>query len=202
MSKDNPLYHVLPTSTQINDLSKSNRVVAFNVSIGDQDQNMFKNISVNQNTIKNSSESFRVMENIGRSATGASAYLIDQGLYEYYRNASYECTVTMLGNVMIQPTMYFYLKNVPMFKGTYWITEVSHSIKNNNIITTFKGARMPYTQLPDPQDSFTSAYRTLFDKMTQNAVAKVNNADKNKTQKQSKSIFYNYILRLFVFKGK
>jgi hypothetical protein len=73
---------------------------------------------------------------------------------------------------MIQPTMYFYLKNVPMFRGSYWITEVSHNIRNNNIVTTFKGTRIPYASLPDPKDSFLSSYRTLFDKITRTAVAK------------------------------
>ena len=76
-----------------------------------------------------------------------------------------------MGNVMIQPTMYFYLKNVPMFKGSYWISEVSHSIKGNNIVTTFSGLRMPLTSLPDPKDSFASSYRVLFDKISAKAVA-------------------------------
>jgi hypothetical protein len=79
---------------------------------------------------------------------------------------------------MIQPTMFFYLKNIPMFKGTYWITEVAHSIRNNNITTTFKGSRMPYTALPDLKDSFMSSYRTLFDKLTLKAQNRVNGIDK------------------------
>jgi len=58
-----------------------------------------------------------------------------------------------------------------MFKGSYWITEVSHSIKSNVITTTFAGARIPYTSLPDPKDSFISSYRVLFDKMASKARA-------------------------------
>jgi hypothetical protein len=83
-----------------------------------------------------------------------------------------------MGNVMIQPTMFFYLKNIPMFKGTYWITEVGHEIRNNNIVTKFKGSRMPYTALPDLTDSFMSSYRTLFDKLQQKAINRVNGSDK------------------------
>jgi hypothetical protein len=82
-----------------------------------------------------------------------------------------------MGNVMIQPTMFFYLKNIPMFKGSYWITEVSHMIKNNNITTKFKGSRIPYTSLPDLSDSFMSSYRTLFDKLTNKAQSRVNGVD-------------------------
>jgi hypothetical protein len=68
-----------------------------------------------------------------------------------------------MGNVMIQPTMFFYLKNIPMFRGSYWITEVSHNIRNNSITTTFKGSRIPQASLPDPEDSFVSSYKSLFD---------------------------------------
>ena len=60
-----------------------------------------------------------------------------------------------------------------MFKGSYWITEVSHKISNNNITTTFKGSRIPYASLPDPNDSFLSSYKTLFDKLTNTATARV-----------------------------
>jgi hypothetical protein len=79
--------------------------------------------------------------------------------------------------------MYFYLKNIPMFRGTYWITEVSHSIRNNNIETTFKGTRMPVAALPDPEDSFISSYKSLLDKITNSARATVKkiNDDKAKT---------------------
>jgi hypothetical protein len=60
-----------------------------------------------------------------------------------------------------------------MFRGSYWITEVSHNIRGNNITTSFKGTRIPSTSLPDPKDSFMTSYRALFDKITKTAVAKV-----------------------------
>ena len=89
-----------------------------------------------------------------------------------------------MGNVMIQPTMYFYLKNIPMFKGSYWITEVSHSIKSNTITTTFSGARIPYTSLPDPKDSFISSYRVLFDRMASKAQSILKQNEKPKESKE------------------
>jgi len=95
-----------------------------------------------------------------------------------------------MGNVMIQPTMYFYLKNIPMFKGTYWITEVSHSIKGNVINTSFVGTRIPYTSLPDPKDSFIASYRVLFDKMTSKAKAILKQQESTKTGTQ-KPVVYN-----------
>ncbi len=167
---NNPLFITSLESFTANDLSKSNKVVAFEVSFGDQNQGIFKGVSLDQNTIKNTSESFYVLEHLARSESGAGAFNIDVGLFDYYKQASYQCEVTCMGNVMIQPTMFFYLKNIPMFRGSYWITEVSHSIVNNTISTKFKGSRIPYSSLPDPKDSFVASYRQLFDKISASAL--------------------------------
>ena len=177
-TNNNPVMITLPKVFSTGDLAKSNKVVAFEVSFGDQNQGIFKGITLDQASIKNTTESFYVLENLARSESGSGTYNVDIGLFEYYRQAAYTCDITCMGNVMIQPTMFFYLKNIPMFKGTYWITEVSHEIRNNNIITRFKGSRMPYTALPDLTDSFMSSYRTLFDKVQQKAINRVNGSDK------------------------
>ena len=169
------------------DFFKSNKAVAFEVSFGDQNQGIFKGIELNQSSVKNTSESFAVLERLGASETGSSTAQVDIGLFDIYRSQSYTCDVTMMGNVMIQPTMYFYLKNIPLFKGTYWIQEVTHSIRNNTIETTFKGTRIPITSLPDPKDSFMASYRALFDKMVAKAVAKVKDENQklaNKTNNE------------------
>ena len=175
---NNPVMITLPKVFKTGDLAKTNKVVAFEVSFGDQNQGIFKGVQLDQASIKNTSESFVVLENLARSESGSSSYNVDIGLFEYYRQAAYTCDVTCMGNVMIQPTMYFYLKNIPMFKGTYWITEVTHSIRNGSITTTFKGSRMPYTALPDLSDSFMSSYRTLFDKIQRKAINRINGKDK------------------------
>lgn len=160
---NNPLIIALPEVFNTENLSKSNKVVAFEVSFGDQNQSIFKGVTLDQSSIKNTSESFVVLENLSRGESGAGTYNVDIGLFDYYRQASYSCEVTCMGNVMIQPTMFFYLKNIPMFRGSYWITEVSHNIRNNSITTTFKGSRIPQASLPDPEDSFVSSYKSLFD---------------------------------------
>jgi hypothetical protein len=136
-----------------------------------------------------------VLENIGRAASGAGALNVDVGLFDYYKQASYQCTVTCMGNVMIQPTMFFYLKNVPMFRGSYWITEVTHTIKSNNISTTFSGTRIPYTSLPDPTDSFVASYRILFDKIQSKASRIIKQRESNKTDTQETVVYQkiNYI---------
>lgn len=175
---NNPLIVTIPGVFSNSDMTKSNKVVAFEVSVGDQNQNIFKSVGLDSSIVKNTTESFAVLENLGRSENGAAAQQIDTNLFDIYRNVSYSCDVTCLGNVMIQPTMYFYLKNVPMFRGSYWITEVTHNInKSNSISTSFKGTRIPYSALPNPKDSFMASYRVLFDKITAKAQARQNEAD-------------------------
>ncbi len=169
---NNPII-VGPDIFRIVDYAKSNKAVAFEVSFGDQNQSIFKGLELNQATVKNTSQTFDIQEQLGNAETGSSTAQIDIGLYDIYRTASYACKVTAMGNVMIQPTMYFYLKNVPLFRGTYWITEVSHMIQNNTIETTFTGRRLALQSLPDPKDSFLASYRALFDQLTSQAVAKV-----------------------------
>ena len=169
---NNPLIITTPEVFNNVDLSKSNRVVGFEVSFGDQNQSIFKGVTLDQTSLKNNTESMVVLENLARSESGAGAYNVDISLFDYYRQASYTCDVTSMGNVMIQPTMYFYLKNIPMFRGSYLITEVSHDIRGNNFTTKFKGYRIPYASLPDPKDSFISSYRVLFDRLRTNLIQK------------------------------
>ena len=189
---NNPLIITNLESFTKNDLSKTNKVVAFEVSIGDQNQGIFKGIQLDQSTLKNTSESFIVLENLARSESGAGAYNVDVGLFDYYKQASYRCEVSCMGNVMIQPTMFFYVKNIPMFRGSYWITEVNHSIKGNTITTSFAGSRIPYTSLPNPKDSFVSSYKVLFDKLISKAQAKLKQDSKiTGTTTQQPVIFQN-----------
>lgn len=183
----NPMIITAPRVFDNAELSKSNRVVAFEVSFGDQNQGIFKGVQLDQSSLKNTTESFIAMENLGRSESGANAYQVDIGLYDIYRQSSYTCQVSSMGNVMIQPTMYFYLKNIPMFKGTYWITEVSHSIRNGTISTTFTGTRIPVASLPDPREATMATYRPLFDAIVNKATIK-NNESKIKLPDNEKSI--------------
>lgn len=169
MVNNNPLLITTSQAFSLGDLTKSNKVVSFEVSFGDQNQGMFKGLTLDQSTLRNTSASAYVLEHLARSESGANAANVDISLFDYYKTAAYSCEVKMLGNVMIQPTMFFYLKNVPMFKGSYWITEVTHDVRNNSVMTTFKGARMPIGSLPNPKDSFSASYKTLFDKLTNQA---------------------------------
>jgi hypothetical protein len=54
----------------------------------------------------------------------------------------------MLGCALIQPTMYFNLRNIPMFSGPYMITNVSHRISENGFDTSIEGQRQPFYSIP------------------------------------------------------
>jgi hypothetical protein len=69
-------------------------------------------------------------------------------LYNLYKQRSYKASVVCLGNALLQPTMYFNLRHVPMFNGPYMITDVSHSIQPGTFQTTFEGVRQGIYDLP------------------------------------------------------
>lgn len=169
------------------DFKKSNRVVSFEVNFGDFGQGIFKSVSLDQNTYQNTTESHLALERLARSQGGGGTYQIDTGLFDIYKTASYQCTVEMMGNVMIQPTMYFYLANIPMFEGTYLVYDVAHQIASNNITTTITGVRLSNTTLPNLETSFIASYRPLFSRVLSSAVKKIrfieNSVTLNKTLK-------------------
>lgn len=141
----NPFYEDFGTKT---DYALSNRVVGFNVDIGTRNQNIFYSFSITQDSGKATSESIQQINLMANSATGRSTATQNVSLYNIYKNMSYECEVVALGNALLQPTMYFNLRHVPMFNGSYMITEVKHSIQPGQFQTTFKGIRQSYMSLP------------------------------------------------------
>ena len=85
------------------------------------------------------------MANLYRNREGATQ---SASLYNVYKNRSYRCSIDMMGNALIQPTMYFNLRNIPMFSGPYMITKVTHRISNNGFDTFFDGQRQPFYSIP------------------------------------------------------
>ena len=144
-STNNPLIENQQNKTN---WDKSNRVVGFNIDFGTRNQNMFKSISLDQNQFKSTSETFQVLSDMANLASGDKVAQQTASLYNVYRTRSYTCAVTSMGNAMIQPTMYFNLRHVPMFYGPYFITNVSHDITVNGFETSFEGIRQPIFSFP------------------------------------------------------
>jgi hypothetical protein len=142
---NNPLAE---TQLNKNDHDKSNKVAGFNVDIGPQNQSIFYGFNVNQDNHQNTAEALEVINQMANQAGNRAVGTQNVSLYNLYKNRSYSCTISMMGNAMIQPTMYFNLRYVPMFSGPYMILDVTHSIKPGSFDTIISGIRQPVYSLP------------------------------------------------------
>ena len=125
---------------------KNSNITCFAVDFGGQSQQMFNNIQLDTSEFYDTEESIRVWVD---AVNSTDQYLQTTNLFPILEKRSYTCTVSGLGNATIQPLSYFYLRNVPLFHGTYWITNVSHKINPNTMSTTFKGVRQPIISKQD-----------------------------------------------------
>lgn len=128
----------------VNDKDTGYDIPCFGVTYGKQYQSYFTNISP---TMENPVITEQVIKSqflLANSAPNGSSkeLFVGQDLYTIYSNNSYSCTVEMLGCAWVQPLMYFALLNIPMFRGSYLIHKVSHSIQQGMMKTTFVGTRM------------------------------------------------------------
>jgi hypothetical protein len=144
-ASDNPL---VENQTNKNDWDKSNKVVGFNVDIGPQNQSIFRGFEVSQDAGKATAESLQVINSMANQAGNRGGATQSTSLYNIYKNRSYSCKLSMLGNALIQPTMYFNLRYVPMFSGPYMILEVNHIISPGIFDTQVTGIRQPTAALP------------------------------------------------------
>jgi hypothetical protein len=125
---------------------KNSNITCFAVDFSRQNQQMFNNIQLDTNEFYDTEESIRTWVD---AVNSTDQYLQTTNLFPILEKRSYTCTVSGLGNATIQPLSYFYLRNVPLFHGTYWITNVSHKINPNTMSTTFKGVRQPIISKQD-----------------------------------------------------
>ena len=121
-----------------------NDIAIFSVNYGQQNQNIFKDISLDQSEFSETDESLKISDDFAHKGTENNVSLGGQNIYNVYSVRSYKAEVEMLGNPMIQPMMHFQLNNIPMFHGAYMITRVKHSIKPNHMSTVFTGTRVRY----------------------------------------------------------
>ena len=167
--------------TNKKDHDKSNKVAGFNIEIGPQNQSMFTSFMVSQDNHASTAESLQLLTDLANNYHNVKGVTQSVSLYNLYKVRSYTCTVSMMGNAMIQPAMYFNVKHVPMFNGPYMITKVSHSIKPGTFETIFEGVRQPTAQL-SKQDDFLAVIKT---NLLQHIIDK-NKQDKIEEEKQTK----------------
>jgi len=130
------------------DWAISNKCVGFNVDMGIRNQNVFYSFEVRMDSGKATSESIQTQLNMVNQESGRTVATQNNGLYNFYKQRSYECMVSCLGNALLQPMMYFNLRHVPMFNGPYMILEVNHIISPGSFQTSFTGIRQGIYDLP------------------------------------------------------
>lgn len=140
------------------DSTKLNIMVpSFGVTYAKQSQGYFKNIKVQMDNPKTTNYSivnlFSLMQGSARGDV-LFPYAVGQDIFSVYSNRSYNCSVEMMGCMNIMPMMYFQLNNIPMFNGSYMITNVSHSLRSGQMVTNFTGVRMSRNIIPFNKDVF------------------------------------------------
>lgn len=141
--------HNLPIQYEDKNLSNNMHIPAFGVTYGMQNQNYFTDVNVSMDTPNVTDASLQATMQIvdenakkGTSDTTVNFRCFGQDMYKVFSNHAYHCTVTMLGCATIQPLMYFQLNNVPLFRGTYIIHKVTHTVSANEMKTTFVGTKV------------------------------------------------------------
>ena len=147
------------------DWSLSNKCVGFNVDIGIRNQNIFYSFQVDQSAGVATSESINTQLNMVNQASGRNVATQNVSLYNLYKNRSYKCTVVCLGNALLQPSMYFNLRHVPMFNGPYMIQSIQHTIQPGNFQTSFTGIRQGIYDLPSIDSFLQSMNQNLLTKL-------------------------------------
>ena len=139
--------------------STGRKVPVFGVTFAKQNQSFFKNINVSMDSPKTTEVVVHNTFAIANKFKGGNNQVtaLGQDLFPIYSNYSYECSVEMMGCACIMPLMYFQLNNIPMFKGTYIIYNVSHSITPGNMTTSFSGQRLSKFRKKRNEDSMAAS---------------------------------------------
>ena len=124
-------------------------VKAFRVAFGQENQNFFKSLTLDQSEFKETHESLALIDALVKEeASTKNPQLKGQNLLNVYQKRSYSCEVEGFGMPQILPLQYFQLDHVPMFHGAYLITNVEHTITQGDMSTRFKGVRVAQTVSP------------------------------------------------------
>lgn len=119
-------------------------IPSFGVTFGRMNNHLFKNVSIGMTNPISTEQSINALSLLAQKGGGneKSVCYYGQDLFPVYNGYSYDCTVEMMGNVQIMPLMYFQLLNMPMFRGTYMIYSVTHTMRPGDMTTTFKGMKL------------------------------------------------------------
>ena len=130
----------------------------FGVTVNRGNNYIFKSINVSMESPKVTAIAAQTYDNI-LSKTGADGsrciLFHGQDIYSVFSQYSYACEIEMMGCAQVQPLMYFQLLNIPMWRGTYMIYKVTHSMSPGTMTTKFIGVKMSRYQAPYATGYFT-----------------------------------------------
>ena len=132
-------------------------VPSFGLAYGRQNNHIFKNINLSMDAPVMTSAVINTLSHtarVGASSTHKVAF-IGQDIYPVFSNYSYICEFEMMGCAQIQPLMYFQLMNVPMWRGTYIIFSVSHTMTPGNMVTRVRAMKLSCRVVPYSNAWFT-----------------------------------------------
>lgn len=124
------------------------QVRAFRVRFGQQNQSIFTDIKIDSKEYSDTNESIQILSRLAGDNKKEAPIPKGQNLYNVYENRSYKASISGFGNMMIQPTQYFQLENIPLFDGAYIILDVEHRIDGNKMTTTFSGTKIAKYPIP------------------------------------------------------
>jgi len=173
------------------DFALSSKVVGFVVDFSNQNQNVFKNMNISSRTGGKNIVTVQNQLDVIEASSGKKSASQSVSLYNFYKGQSYDVSVSAMGNALLQPKMFFYLKNVPLFRGTYQINEVSHSITTTSFGTQFTGRRVPVYSIKKITDYLQSLKIQVLEKIlneTKNAQEKSQGAATVYSERDNKII--------------
>ena len=132
-------------------------VPSFGLAYGYQHNHLFKNVNLNMETPVITSAVINTLSHIAKQGASNEHKIafIGQDLYPVFSNYSYICEFEMMGCAQIQPLMYFQLMNVPMWRGTYMIFNVTHTMTPGNMVTKVKAMKLSNRAVPYSNAWFT-----------------------------------------------
>jgi len=133
----------IPNNPIANVKLDGNRSIGFYVDFGIQNQGIFKDFTISSYDGVRTQEELVILENIANQKNSSKSSSFGTGLLDILKSRTYTCKIRMMGNTMIQPFMYFDLRYIPIFSGTYLILSVNHdTTSDNGLMTEFEGVRV------------------------------------------------------------
>lgn len=117
---------------------------AFLVKFGDPSNNIVKSVTVGTEENKPTAESILNLQKLVDKENSNKAMGNNCSMLPVMEGRSYKASFDMLGCSQVYPMDYFFLDNLPLFKGLYQVMKVKHTISPNTMATTCEGIKMRF----------------------------------------------------------